>query len=436
MQTASKKVVNGWAMYDWANSVYNLVITSTVFPAFFESITGDGDEATKQDTVTFLGREFINTSLYNYTLAFSFLIVAAILPLLSSIADYKGNKKNFLRFFMTMGSIACSTLFFFDKHNLGLGIICMIFACIGSWAGLVFYNSYLPEIAAPEDRDKISAKGFSYGYVGSVILQLVSFVLILKNDMWGISTGLASQLSFLLVGIWWFSFGNFSLNRMPKGLPAGEQNQKNFLTNGYRELKKVAGELINKPVLKRFLLSFFFISMGVQTVMLAATLYGKSELQIETTSLIIAILIIQLIAIPGAYSIAALSKKTSNLFALTICIIVWIGICIGAYFIPAKSSMAFYALAVVVGFVMGGIQSLCRSTYAKLMPQTKDTASYFSFYDVTEKIAIVIGMFSFGFINELTGSQRFSVLALMVFFIVALIFLLFTQWAIKKDSKG
>ena len=435
MQTAPKKVVNGWAMYDWANSVYNLVITSTVFPAYFESITGDNNEATKQDTVSFLGREFINTSLYNYTLAFSFLIVAAILPLLSSIADFKGNKKSFLRFFMTVGSIACSTMFFFDKSNLGLGIVCMIFSCIGCWAGLVFYNSYLPEIAAPNDRDRISAKGFAYGYVGSVILQLLSFVLILKNDLWGISTGLASQLSFLMVGIWWFSFGNFSLSRLPKPIPAGDTNQKNLLSNGYLELKKVAGQLLNKPVLKRFLLSFFFISMGVQTVMLAATLYGKSELRIETTSLIIAILIIQLIAIPGAFAIAKLSEKTSNLFALTVCIFVWIAICIGAYFIPAKNEIAFYSLAVVVGFVMGGIQSLCRSTYAKLMPETRDTASYFSFYDVAEKIAIVIGMFSFGFINELTGSQRFSVLALMVFFIIALVFLLFTQWALKKENK-
>ncbi len=434
MQTASKKVVNGWAMYDWANSVYNLVITSTVFPAYFESITGDNNEATRQDMVTFLGREFVNTSLYNYTLAFSFLIVAFTLPLLSSIADYKGNKKSFLRFFMTLGSIACSTMFFFDQANLGLGIVCMIFACIGSWAGLVFYNSYLPEIAAPKDRDRISARGFAFGYVGSVILQIVSLVLILKNDLWGITTGFASQLSFLLVGIWWFTFGSFSLNRLPKGIPAGEGSKHNILSNGYGELRKVAKQLLHMPVLKRFLLSFFFISMGVQTVMLAATLYGKSELQIETDSLIIAILIIQLIAIPGAFSIAALSKKTSNLFALMICIFVWIGICIGAYFIPAKSAMTFYLLAVVVGFVMGGIQSLSRSTYAKLMPETRDTASFFSFYDVTEKIAIVIGMFTFGFINELTGSQRNSVLALMIFFIVALIFLLFTQRALKKTG--
>lgn len=433
MQTAPKKVVNGWALYDWANSVYNLVITSTVFPAYFESITGDNNEATKQDMVRFLGRDFVNTSLYNYTLAFSFLVVAVMMPLLSSIADYRGNKRSFLRFFMTLGSLACSTMFFFGKDNLWLGILCMILACIGSWAGLVFYNSYLPEIAAPADRDHISARGFAYGYVGSVILQLVSFVLILKNDLFGISTGLASQLSFLLVGIWWFGFGHLALSRLPPGMPAGEGPAKGLLGDGYRELRKVAIQVWQLPVLKRFLLSFFFISMGVQTVMLAATLYGKSELQIETTSLIISILLIQLIAIPGAYTIAWLSKKTSNLLALMVCIFVWISICVAAYYIPAGNSMAFYSLAVVVGFVMGGIQSLSRSTYAKLMPPTRDTASFFSFYDVTEKVAIVIGMFSFGIITELTGTQRNAVLALMTFFMVAWILLFFTRAALRRQ---
>jgi MFS transporter, UMF1 family len=223
MQTASKKVVNGWAMYDWANSVYNLVITSTVFPAYFEGITGDGNEKTTNDIVTFWGREFVNTSLYNYALAIAFLIVAVMSPLLSSIADYKGNKKSFLRFFMTMGSIACSALFFFNAHNLGFGLLCMIVACIGFWSSLVFYNSFLPEIATPADRDHVSAKGFAYGYIGSVILQIICFVFVMKNTLFGITKGFASQLSFLLVGIWWFSFASYSLTRLPNSEPAGEK---------------------------------------------------------------------------------------------------------------------------------------------------------------------------------------------------------------------
>src|SRR5687767_11020964 len=363
MQTAPKKVINAWAMYDWANSVYNLVITSTIFPSYFEAITESRVDDYGTAYINFMGREFVNTSLYNYALAVAILIVAIISPILSSIADYRGNKKKFMNFFLSMGSLACCILFFFNTptgrtdsiaSNLGLGLLCMIIACIGYWASLVYYNSFLPEIAAPQDRDRISAKGFAYGYVGSVILQLVGFVLILKNDMWGISTGFASQLTFLLVGIWWFSFGTLSLRRLPPSIPAGEANQKNLFSNGYRELKKVARQLMHQPILKRFLLSFFFISMGVQTVMLAATLYGKSELQIETEYLIIAILIIQLIAVPGAFAIAALSKRTSNLFALTICIFVWIGICIAGYFIPVKNPTAFFLLAVAVGFVMGG----------------------------------------------------------------------------------
>jgi UMF1 family MFS transporter len=437
MQTASKKVINGWAMYDWANSVYNLVITSTIFPAYYEAITGDGNESTTSDTVHFLGRDFVNTALYNYAIAFSMLIVAIISPLLSSIADYKGNKKTFLNFFLTIGSVSCAGFYFFkDVSSLYIGIICMIVACIGFWASLVYYNSYLPEIAAPEDRDRVSAKGFTYGYIGSVILQLLCFVLVLKHDWFGFSEGMGSRYSFLLVGIWWWGFGQFALSRLPRSVPAGTGDlQHHILSKGYRELNKVWNQLKHLQVLKRYLVAFFFYNMGVQTVMLAATLYGKNELAIPTTNLIIAILIIQLIAIPGAFAISRLSDKIGNFKALMVCITVWTGICIDGYFIPAKDILHFYILASVVGFVMGGIQSLSRSTYSKLMPSTRDTASFFSFYDVTEKIGIVIGMFSFGLLAELTKSQRSSVLALVLFFVLGFGLLLYTKASQAKNPE-
>jgi UMF1 family MFS transporter len=439
MQTASKKVINGWAMYDWANSVYNLVITSTIFPAYFESITGDGNDQTTTDHVHFLGRDFVNTALYNYSLAVAMLIVAFISPLLSSIADYKGNKKSFLNFFLTTGSISCAALFFFtNKSTLYIGIGCMIIACVGFWASLVYYNSYLPEIAAPEDRDRVSAKGFTYGYIGSVILQIICFVFVFKPELLGGNKDSIIQYraSFLLVGVWWWGFGQFSLSRLPKSAPAGTGDlQHHILLKGYRELQKVWNQLKHLTTLKRFLFAFFFYNMGVQTVMLAAALYGKSELAIPTTNLIIAILIIQLIAIPGAYVISRLSESIGNMKALMICIIVWIGICLYGYLIPAKDIMQFYILGAVVGFVMGGIQSLSRSTYSKLMPVTKDTASFFSFYDVTEKIGIVIGIFSFGLFTEVTGSQRSSVLSVMAFFIIGLLLLLYARNAQAKEQK-
>ena len=423
MQTAPKKVINGWAMYDWANSVYNLVITSTIFPAYYEAVTGDGNDATLIDKVKIGNYEFSNTALYNYILGIAFVVVAVLSPILSSIADYRGNKKQFLRFFCTLGSLSCASLYFFDKDHIYGGLISVIIACIGFWSSLVFYNSYLPEIAAPEDRDRISAKGFMMGYIGSVLLQLICFVFVLKPELFGITVGKASQISFLLVGVWWIGFGWLAIGRLPAGKGVRGAHTKNLFTQGYKELHKVWLELKTQPTLKRYLISFFFYNMGVQTVMLAATLYGKSELNIPTTNLILAILIIQIVAIPGANLMAKLASKWGNFNTLMIAVVIWIGGCIMGYYLPRNSVMPFYTLAVVVGFVMGGIQSVSRSTYSKLMPVTHDTTSYFSFYDVTEKIAIVIGMFSFGYINEITGSQRNSVLALTLFFIVGFILL-------------
>lgn len=414
-------------MYDWANSAYNLVITSTIFPAYFEAVTGDGNEETL-DQVHFAGRTFLNTALYNYALGVAFIIVAIISPLLSSIADTRGNKKHFMAFFMTMGSLSCMSLYFFEGDRLTLGIVCLIIACVGYWASLVFYNSYLPEIAAPEDRDRISAKGFAYGYVGSVLLQIICFVFVFKPDLLGGNENSTIQyrFAFLLTGLWWFGFAQVPLRRLPRYKMHLVDPGRSAFTNGYLELRSVWQQLKKIKVLKRYLSAFFFYNMGVQTVMLAAALYAKSELQIPTTNLIISIVIIQLIAVPGAFLVSRLSGRIGNIKSLMVCVAFWILCCIAGYYVPTHGVYEFYALAVAIGFVMGGIQSLSRSTYSKLMPETKDTTSFFSFYDVTEKICIVIGMFSFGYINELTGSQRASVLTLVVYFVIGLALLTHT----------
>lgn len=437
MQTASKKIINGWAMYDWANSVYSLVITSTIFPAYYESVTKNNGSS----EVVFLGRKFVNSALYDYALGIAFFIVAIMSPILSSIADYKGNKKSFLRFFCFMGSLSCSLLFFFKNNNtLWVAIVCTIFACIGFWSSLVFYNSYLPEIAAPQDRDRVSAKGFARGYIGSVILQLVCFIFVFKPEWFGMQNDatLPARFSFLLVGVWWFGFAQFTLTRMPKGTPAAFRPEHSILSNGFIELKKVFKQLKHLLILKRFLLAFFFYNTGVQTIMLVAALFGSKQLKLPTDKLIITLLIIQIVAIAGAHIMAKLSEKFGNFQTLLSVVIIWILICISAYEIAnisdkgKNAEMYFYLLAAAVGLVMGGIQALSRSTYSKLMPVTKDTTSFFSFYDVTEKIGIVIGMFSFGLIEELTGSMKNSVLVVMCFFIIGLAILYFT---LKKEKE-
>ncbi|MET6998533.1 MFS transporter [Chitinophaga defluvii] len=413
MKTASNKVINGWAMYDWANSVFNLVIVSTFFPVYFLKVT--------PEHVSFLGGVFVNSALYNYTLSAAFLLVAILSPILSSIADTRGNKKNFLRFFTLLGGICCSALYFFNGDNLGFGVLCFMLATIGFCGGLVFYNSYLPEIASPEDRDRVSARGFALGYVGSVILQLIGFALVVLEPF-GLTGAQPVLITFLLVGIWWIGFAQITFKSLPPSKATVETHYASAVTEGFAELRKVYGQVKVMPVLKRFLRSFFFYSMGVQTVMMAATIFGSKLLQLPDTNLIITIVVIQLVAIPGAWGMARLSGHFGNLRVLIGVILLWIAVCVAAYRITTP--LDFYILAVVVGLVMGGVQSLSRSTYAKLMPETTDTASFFSYYDVTEKLSIVLGMFSFGVIDELTGSMRNSVLALISFFAIGLIWLI------------
>ncbi len=427
MQTASKKVVNGWAMYDWANSVYNLVITTTFFPAYYAAVTGTQNEQFKNG-IPFLGRTFVNTELKDYVLSVGFFIVAALSPILSSIADYKGNKKNFMRFFCYVGALSCSLMFFFDENHVTLGLMCFMFAGIGFYGSQVFYNSYLPDIAEEKDMDRISAKGYTMGYIGSVIMQLIGFALVLfmaKGE-------LPLKLTFLLVGIWWVGFAQITFRVLPIRPKSERQSKTNVLSNGFIELKKVWNQLVHLPVLKRYLTAFFFYSMGVQTVMLIAIDFGIKELKLEDTKLIIVAVIIQLVAILGAIGMSRLSERYGNIKVLIFTVMLWIGVCITGYYVT--SEVTFYILGSLVGLVMGGIQSLSRSTYSKLMPETKDTASFFSFYDITEKIAIVIGLFSFGFIEGLTGTMRNSILALITFFVLGLIFLLLTAQKEKKHT--
>jgi UMF1 family MFS transporter len=433
MQTAPKKVINGWAMYDWANSAYNLVITSTIFPAYYDAITTtkDAQGAIISHKVNFLGTTFESASLYNYALAFAYLIIAVISPILSSIADYKGNKKNFMQFFCYLGGFFCCAMYWFTKDTLTLGIISCILAAVGYCGSFVFYNSYLPEIAAEQDRDKVSAKGFAYGYIGSVLLQIICFLFVLKPAWFGIKDDtFPARLSFLLVGLWWVGFAQITFATLPKNKPAQQNTANNIFINGFIELKKVWVQVKALPVLKRYLFAFLFYSMGVQTVMLAATLFGSQVLHLETSKLIACILIIQLVAIAGSYIMSRLSEIFGNLKVLMFVVLLWILICIAAYLITTE--MQFYFVAAVVGLVMGGIQSLSRSTYSKIIPVTHDTASFFSFYDVTEKIAIVIGMFSFGFIQQISGNMRNSIIALIVFFFIGLIGLFF---ALQKQQK-
>lgn len=424
----SKKLLNAWAFYDWANSVYSLVIASAIFPIYYQALFNSANI----ETVSILGGNIRSTPLISYTTAAAFLLAAFMSPLLSGIADYVGNKKSFMKFFCYLGALSCSCLYFFNLENIHISLLFYFFGLIGFWGSLVFYNSYLPDVAFPEQQDRVSARGYSFGYVGSVVLLLFNLAMVMFPQYFGFGEGddasmQAMRWSFVTVGIWWILFSQYSFYFLPKGNKSGKKVTSKILMNGYRELRTVYQKLSENSRLKRYLSAFFVYSMAVQTVMLVATYFGEQEINwggndAKTLGLIASILIIQLVAVLGAVLTSRASEKYGNILVLVVLNIIWVGICLVAFFII--SPIQFYVTAGVVGLVMGGIQSLSRSTYSKFLPETDDTTSYFSFYDVAEKIGIVIGMLIYGFIDQLTGSMRNSIVFLVVFFIAGVFLLL------------
>jgi MFS transporter, UMF1 family len=431
-----KNVIRGWVMYDWANSVYNLVISSAIFPIFYDTQSkivfaenhniADWKKIPEgtQVTIDFFGQQLSNSVIYSFVLCASFLVVSFLSPLLSGIADYTGSKKRFLQFFCYLGSFSAMSLYFFDAHYAEISMLSIFIASIGYWNSLVFYNAFLPEIAHPEDHDKISAKGFSMGYFGSMLLLIICLV-------WIQVLHFDARWCFVFVGIWWIVFSQFTYKVLPINIHE-KKPESGYIWRGFRELKLVFTEFKQTKRLKSYLYAFFFFNTGVQTVMLMATIFANKEIQwpegADTSGLIIAILLIQILGALGAFLMSRLSNKIGNIYTLMVSVSIWIGLCIYAFFI--KTPTEFYTMAAGVGLVMGGVQAIARSTYSKFLPPTTDSASYFSFYDVTEKIGIVFGTFFFGVMEYITDSLRSSVISVTTFFVIGFILLFFVP---KKE---
>jgi len=427
LKKGSKKLLNAWAFYDWANSVYTLTIASTIFPIFYSALFLDNVR-----NIHFFGFEVKNTALISFVTAFTFFVITILSPILSGIADYIGNKKLFLKFFCYVGSIGCIGMYWFSLEHIYMSMFFYFCGLLGYWGSLVFYNSYLPDIAYSEQQDAISAKGFSIGYIGSVILLLFNLAMVMKPNWFGIqgteqeAAMFAMRVSFITVGIWWIFFAQYTFYHLPKGNSQEKKVIKDVLLNGFKELNSVWLQLKEDLKLKRFLNAFFVYSMAVQTIMLMAVYFGEEEISWadnseKTMGLIISILVIQLVAILGANITANASTKYGNIKTLIGVNVIWMFICVFAYFV--KTPIEFYFTAAIVGFVMGGVQALSRSTYSKFLPKTDDTTSYFSFYDVTEKVGIIIGMLIYGAVDQITGTMRNAILFLFVFFLLGIILL-------------
>lgn len=430
-----KKLLRAWIFYDWANSVYSLSIVSAIFPIFYGLLF----KLSGITHITLLGLHLKNTAIITFVTALAFFVVVILSPILSGIADYLGNKKSFMRFFCYLGAISCIGLYWFSLENIYFGLVCYFLGAVGFWGSIVFYNSYLPDIALPEQYNEVSAKGFMMGYLGCTLLLVFNLAMVMYPQWFGIggseteATSKAMRISFVTVGIWWIAFSSYSFRYLPNFERGRGKINGRIILNGYKELQSVWKKLKESNRLKMFLFAFFVYSMGVQTVMLVAAYFGEQEIQWKeeerAIGLISSILIIQIVAIFGAKLTLFLTKKMGNIWVLIILNSIWICVCFIAYFI--YTPLHFYITAILVGLVMGGIQTLSRSTYSSYLPETKDTTSFFSFFDVAEKIGIVIGMGIYGAVDQFTNSMRNSVIFLVVFFGLG-VFLLFKVLKLEK----
>ncbi len=426
----NKKAVFGWTMYDWANSVYALAITTAIFPTYYSAIAKSPEIMVRMDEnmsmVSFLGLEIPSVSLYSYALSFSYFLIVFLSPILGAMADYSGSKKKFMLGFCSIGSLSCSLLYFFDAQHFSMGIILFIIAALGYAGGNIFNDAFLPEVAEPKDYARVSARGFMMGYIGSVIQLVICLVLIMKFELFGFSNSIeATRLSFVLVGIWWFGFAQITFANLKDQKPEHRVDNKHIVKESFIELGKVLKIIKADKNMKGFLISFLFYNMGIQTVLYMASLFGTEEIHLKTPQLIMTVLIIQLVAIVGSQVFARLSEKLGNIKTLLGGIVLWIVICIVAYNI--KTATEFYMVAGSVGFIMGGMQALSRATYSLLIPQTDDNASFFSFYSITDKVSIIFGLLSYGWINQITHNMRTSILFLVSYFIIGAVLLLILQ---------
>jgi MFS transporter, UMF1 family len=418
-QAKEKKVQWAWAMFDWANSAYALVITAAIFPIYFNHVTA---EAFGGNMVSFFGFEIRNTVLYMYSISFSYLVIACLSPLLSGIADFGGSKLRFMKFFTWLGGLSCIGLFFFTGFNIEYGIAGSVLASIGFAGGIVFYNAYLPEIAREDDYDRVSARGFSLGYFGSVLLLVLNLVVIEFHEMLGIEQLFATRLSFLMVGVWWIGFAMIPFSILPQPKIVKEPLIRKIRKGGLA-LIGVWHDLKLQHNTRRFLFAFFFYNMGVQTVLYLAAPFADQELNLGATELILTIIILQIVGAGGAYLFSWVSKLKGNKYSIIVMLAIWIAICFGGYFVD--SSLSFYLLATMVGLVMGGIQSLSRATYSKIFPENIGrNTSYFSFYDVLEKLSIICGTATFALITQVSDSMRYGIIALALYFIIGLLFMI------------
>ncbi len=407
-----KKTAFSWMLYDFGNSAFATTIMAAVLPVFYYDVAAVGVN------------ENLAASFWGYSQSIAVLIVAILAPVLGAISDYSAAKKKFLRFFAYMGMIASVLLAFVGEGDYIFASILLIVGTIGFSGGNVFYDAFLPEIANEDEIDKISTAGFAWGYIGGGLLLAINILMILKHDWFGIPNAtVASQLSFASVGVWWFLFSLPLFKNIQEEKKVRAKREQSYIAIGFTRVTSTFKEIKQYKQLLIFLLAFWMYNDGISTIIKMATIYGR-DIGIDGNSLIAALLITQFVGIPFTFLFGGIAKKFTAKKALTFTLYFYMGIVVLGYFMT--SALHFYLLAVCVGFVQGGAQSLSRSIFGRMVPDNRH-AEFFGFYGISSKFAAIFGPFLFALVGQLTGSSRLGIISLIIFFIGGIILLKFVN---------
>lgn len=408
-ELTDNRTIWAWCMYDWANSAYVLTIATAVLPAYFS-----GGIVPEQGWCIF-GTLYSATSLWGYTISLAALAVFLGAPVLGAMADASGHKKHYLALFCMTGAACALGLAFSGPGDVGRTLLLFMGAQICFACANVFYDAFLPEIAHPDDWDRVSAHGFAYGYLGGGLQFLVSLGLIAMHERLGLGLATASSLSMGMAALWWAGFSLIPLRRLPGARPNAPAPSPLIVQarQGLAQAGATLRIILHGGPASLFLLAFLLYNDGIQTTIAMATIYGKEELGLSTTILMLTLLVIQFVAFGGAELFARLARRIGPRNALLVSLAVWTGIVFYAYVI--HSAVEYFILGALVGLVLGGSQALSRSLFARLIPPGR-AAQYFGYFSVVAKLSAIGGPFLFALVRQTSGSSRTAILVIAIFF--------------------
>ncbi|MFG2453349.1 MFS transporter [Streptomyces sp. NPDC048512] len=410
---------HGWYFYDWACSVYSTSVLTVFLGPYLTAVAKHAADA--DGFVHPLGIPVRAGSFFAYAVSASVIVSIFVMPLAGAAADRSGRKKPLLAVAAYLGAAATTGMFFLDGDRYLLGGLLLIVANASLAVSMVLYNSYLTQIAPPEERDTVSSRGWAFGYAAGSLVLIANLVLFTAHDSFGVSESTAVRICLASAGVWWGAFTLVPLKRLrDRRAPAASAGQPS--AHGWRQLAATVRDMRGKPLTLSFLLAYLIYNDGIQTVISQASVYGSEELGLSQSTLIVAVLLVQVLAVGGALGMGRLARTYGAKRTILGSLVAWTLTLGAGYFLPAGAPVWFFVLASAIGLVLGGSQALSRSLFSHLVPQGKE-AEYFSAYEMSDRGMSWLGPLLFGLTYQLTGSYRDAIISLVAFFVIGFVLL-------------